>query len=58
VSLTDKQIITYAPVVASIGAALFTVSLFCDATVSGLLNLLGLVICSMTLGALLVAYPE
>lgn len=55
---TSNEVITYAPTASAVGAWIFVFSLYCSAPWSNALNILSVVIGSMTLGALIVAYPS
>lgn len=55
---TSDTVITYAPASSAVGAWLFVASLYCNPAWSNGLNLLSVVVCSMTLGALIVARPR
>lgn len=56
-AMSSSDVITYAPMASALGAWLFVICLYCSAPWSNVLNMLSLVIGSMTLGALIVAYP-
>lgn len=57
-TLTDSaRVITYAPFATAAGVAVLALSSECQEPWASALNLLSVVICSMALGALLIAFP-
>lgn len=56
--MSSEKVIALSPIGTGVGVWLLLLSFYCDGSRAAALDLLALVALSMTLGALIVAYPQ